>query len=504
MVLLNGNLNPVSECFLFSNHEKINILETTTDKNQYNSREKVSLEIKNHSNFLSEISNLSLSVIHTNALENGRKSRNILTHFLLNSELNNFYENSTDFFINDGISSEAKLRLLMLTSGWGDYLWNSIPGNTENLSYMQTAGLNISGIAKNALTEKPLDNADITLVIQKDGEMAFLNQQTNEYGVFTFPGLLYNDSAKVSVQAKNEKGRMNTSISLFQPFSEKEINSDVIHILSENTYSPQELKELKYKSATNKNSTAKRRLKRLRKKETPETDKHFKLYDEADYVLTIENNESFDNILDYMVGKVPGLDISAKQVRIRGTSGFGASGAPLFLLDGVPVNQQKSFEFPDINRLIGESENNGNDPDDEVVQSIRSIPINDVEKIEVLKSPQNLAVFGVRGANGVIAIYTHKGETDGSRREARGILEDRIMGYTNYKKMFLPNYALQNNPENKDYRITLFWEPEITIENEKVLLSFFTSDQSGLYKIFVEGITDNGNICIGESEFEVN
>ena len=232
-------------------------------------------------------------------------------------------------------------------------------------------------------------------------------------------------------------------------------------------------------------------------------DTHFKLYEEADYVLEVNNNESFDNVLDYMVGKVPGVDISANQVRIRGTSGFGASGAPLFLLDGVPVNQQSNFEIPGMNGLISETEENDK-KDYELVQSIRTIPLNDVDKIEVLKSPQNLAVFGVRGANGVIAIYTRKGITDGTTREARGILEQKIMGYSQMKTKFFPDYSVENDKKNKDFRITLFWEPEIVINSGRTMLSFYTSDQSGTYKIFVEGITENGKICIGESEFVVN
>jgi len=121
-----------------------------------------------------------------------------------------------------------------------------------------------------------------------------------------------------------------------------------------------------------------------------------------------------------------------------------------------------------------------------------------------LKSPQNLAVFGTSGANGVIAIYTQNGKTDGMNREARGILEEKIMGYSKYKKMYYPDYSENENPETKDYRSTLFWEPNILVENGKIMLNFYTSDQTGHYKIFVEGISETGKICIGKSEFVVN
>lgn len=402
-VLLDAALNPVSECFLFSKNTQLIPFEITSDKNKYNTREKVTIEIREPSDSAKfEKLNLSLSALHTDALENGKKSRNILSHLLIDSEFTHFYENSTDFFTNDEISSEAKLRLLMLTSGWGDNLWNLIPERKAALQFKQTAGLNIWGVAKNTLTEKPLENAEITMVIQKDAEIAFLNETTNSSGIFEFTGLLYNDSAKVNIQAKNEKGKMNTSIEVFQPFSEKDTVIRSLQTLLENTYSPEPLKNLKYKSRSNTTNRPLIIKRNLKKDDTPLRENESKIYENADFVLEVNNNVSFSNVIDFMVGKVPGLDISANQVRMRGTSSFGASGAPLFLLDGVPVNSPANFELP--------------------------------------------------------------GNTD---------------------------------------RSTLFWEPNILVENGKKMLSFYTSDQTGHYKIFVEGISESGKICIGQGEFVV-
>lgn len=85
-------------------------------------------------------------------------------------------------------------------------------------------------------------------------------------------------------------------------------------------------------------------------------------------------------------GKVAGLSVvnsgtpgQEPDIRIRGTNSLSPSGVkPLYLVDGI-FNDNINFLNP-----------------------------NDIESIEILKDPSSLAIFGVRGANGVIAITTKK------------------------------------------------------------------------------------------------
>ncbi len=84
-------------------------------------------------------------------------------------------------------------------------------------------------------------------------------------------------------------------------------------------------------------------------------------------------------------GKVAGLSIvnngtpgKAPDIRIRGTNSLGGDIHPLYVVDGI---------FND---------------------NIDYINPNDIESIEVLKDPSSLAIFGVRGANGVIAVTTKR------------------------------------------------------------------------------------------------
>jgi TonB-linked SusC/RagA family outer membrane protein len=87
-------------------------------------------------------------------------------------------------------------------------------------------------------------------------------------------------------------------------------------------------------------------------------------------------------------GKVSG----ATRMRIRGSSSITANNEPLFIVDGVP--------------LTTESLNQSGAP----INPLTSINFNDIESIDVLKDASSTAIYGSRGANGVILITTKKGK----------------------------------------------------------------------------------------------
>jgi len=82
---------------------------------------------------------------------------------------------------------------------------------------------------------------------------------------------------------------------------------------------------------------------------------------------------SYQNIYDMIRGRFPGVEVSGRSIKIRGSSSLNVSTEPLFVIDGVIVN------------------------------SIDDISPQTVKSIEVLKGP-DAAVYGMRGANGVIII----------------------------------------------------------------------------------------------------
>ena len=98
-------------------------------------------------------------------------------------------------------------------------------------------------------------------------------------------------------------------------------------------------------------------------------------------------NRPNSNAISSLQGKVPGLSIvnsgqmnQTPDVRIRGTVSL-AKTSPLYVIDGI------------------------------MSENMDMVNTSDIESMEVLKDPSSLAIFGVRGANGVIIATTKKGKS---------------------------------------------------------------------------------------------
>lgn len=101
-----------------------------------------------------------------------------------------------------------------------------------------------------------------------------------------------------------------------------------------------------------------------------------------------------------LAGKLAGVSItstsgqpgSSSQIRIRGTSSINASNAPLWVVDGIPINSG------DISLMTNSS------------SGLSMINPNDIESITVLKDAAAAAAYGSRAANGVILVQTKNGK----------------------------------------------------------------------------------------------
>ena len=109
------------------------------------------------------------------------------------------------------------------------------------------------------------------------------------------------------------------------------------------------------------------------------------------------------NLVDALNSKVAGVQVTSSSgspgasssIRIRGSVSINKSNQPLFVVDGVPID----------NSSFG----NGVDGVDNSNRVIDLNP-NDIESMSVLKGPSATSLYGVRAANGAIVITTKKGK----------------------------------------------------------------------------------------------
>jgi TonB-linked SusC/RagA family outer membrane protein len=130
------------------------------------------------------------------------------------------------------------------------------------------------------------------------------------------------------------------------------------------------------------------------------------------------------NILQGLGGKVAGVQVfttgqpgSAATIRMRGIGSINASSDPLIVLDGIPYDG-----------------------------SLNSISKSDIETLSFLEDASSNALYGSRGANGVIIVTTKKGKGQGLQIEAD------VKAGINFRAT--PDYSILKSP--KDYYLAYY------------------------------------------------
>ncbi|MBC9932009.1 TonB-dependent receptor [Chitinophaga qingshengii] len=124
------------------------------------------------------------------------------------------------------------------------------------------------------------------------------------------------------------------------------------------------------------------------------------------------------NPLAALPGRIPGVQItqqnglpgSAAVVQIRGQGSMNSGTLPLYVIDGVPfTNFNGAYPPTDNLNSNGVSAANGG------ISPFSMINPDDIERIDILKDADATAIYGARGANGVILITTKKGKSGKTR-----------------------------------------------------------------------------------------
>jgi TonB-dependent SusC/RagA subfamily outer membrane receptor len=186
-------------------------------------------------------------------------------------------------------------------------------------------------------------------------------------------------------------------------------------------------------------------------------------------------------------GKSAGVQITSASgepgaganIRIRGTSSVRGGNNPLFVVDGIPLSGEEiSAGGLDLGR--------GNAP---TKNPLNFINPNDIESIDILKDASATAIYGSRGANGVVIITTKSGKGTKRQLEYSPTLSFSTMA-NRYdllnRDQFLTNAAaLGSNVAELDMGHDTDWQKEIsrTSVSHRHDLSFSNNLKSGNYRV---------------------
>jgi len=199
-----------------------------------------------------------------------------------------------------------------------------------------------------------------------------------------------------------------------------------------------------------------------------------------------------------MQGRVAGVQITSNSgepgaintIRIRGTSSVIGGNQPLYVIDGVPVTND------DIgNGMAGGA---GNTP---ARNPLNFLNPNDIATMDVLKDASATAIYGSRGANGVILVTTKRGKSgapklDFSYQATVGTISKKydLLG----RDAFLAAYERYNGPGSAasiDKGGNTDWQDAVlrTSISQQYGLSYGAGDKTGSY-LFSAGYLDQQGI----------
>ena len=169
------------------------------------------------------------------------------------------------------------------------------------------------------------------------------------------------------------------------------------------------------------------------------------------------NKSPTPTIENALQGKIPGAVISTNsgapgggsQVQMRGVTSINASSSPLYVVDGVIINNSQILSG--LNSITGAGGGVTNSQD-QPVNRVADLNPADIETIEVLKGASAGAIYGSLASNGVIIITTKKGS---SGRPAANITQ-RVGQFSLSHKLGLRCFGSAVEVDNAGYDSTAF------------------------------------------------
>jgi TonB-dependent starch-binding outer membrane protein SusC len=122
-------------------------------------------------------------------------------------------------------------------------------------------------------------------------------------------------------------------------------------------------------------------------------------------------------------GKAAGVSVSnnsgqpgaSASIRVRGTTSISGTNEPLYIIDGVPVSGDATGKSMSGRPMGGNDFSSSGNAGNNAVSPLSMLNPNDVQSIDILKDASATAIYGSRGANGVIIITTKSGRKGDGR-----------------------------------------------------------------------------------------
>jgi len=502
--LYSAGAMPLAERLVFLNSDKVLQVKITTDKEKYQPREKVTMTLKTLDDKGQPIpSNFSMAVVDDKLWSYADdKQDHILSWLLLSSELKGKIEEPQFYFKKEEAKSIPALDLVMLTHGYRYFQFIEYVQENNKLKYTPDLGSVLSGTIVNKFNE-PV-KATVFLVGYYTNNKA-IKMKTDEDGIFCFPNITARASYYIIAKSQKDKEEVVIKVEQngigYNPVKAKmlkRVNAENDKDFAAIKPFVQPLKQELQKQ--NKEVGFDRQKAAFGKEQNLEdvvvvgygTQKKANL---TASIVAVRSNElqnvPIAGLAQALQGKVAGLSIvqaggnpgEIANIRLRGSGSIAGNNEPLLVLDGVPMDK---FSLNNLNP-------------------------NDIGSVDVLKDASATALYGARGANGVIVIQSKQLRKEKiSFNLSKKSFFSSLAIYSNAptyaiaRKFYAPMYQSLETEERSDFRETIYWNPVVqTDKTGTAKIEFWNSDATTTFRAIAEGIAFNGKLGRTEATYAV-
>ena len=426
-------------------------------------RKKISVDLSaTDPSGLPVLANLSMSVFLIDSLQS-IPGENILSYLLLSSDLKGRIDSLSYYFSEPGPEVEEALDNLMLTQGWTRFRWEELLKNKQPYFEFlpETDGPIINGKVTDRRTGLPVPQVNgylsvpgksfrlATAISRPDGNIYF--HLDNFHGT------------KELIVQTNSQTDSNDRIDIANPFSDQYSYLP----LPDSLYSQKFAAQLLYRSINSQAENAYRSA--LKNLFQPAMEDTIPFYGQPDRQYHLDDYTRFTTMEEVIQEFVDNVHVR----RQSGKAYFRVRNAlfnlffdddPLLLIDGVPVF-------------------NGD-------KMVTTDPLK-IERVDIISHRYFL---GPAISDGIVSFKSYDGQLAGYELDPNAIAI-QYNGLSQQREFYAPVYetVAEELSTVPDFRNQLLWSPEITTDTAgKKQLTLYTSDLTGNYVLFVQGMTSDG------------
>ncbi len=467
-----------------------------TDKQQYASKEKVTVSINTFGSIEPVRANLSVAVVDANTVP--VSEGNIASYLMLQSEVKGPIEHPEIYFDPANANRFKQLDLLLMTQGWRDFVWRRLADDGIHITLPTENGFTVTGNLRQKFANKPIPNANVTLTLKGDVVSQQFMAKTDNAGKYVFNGIPIVGKKEVTLASFDDK--------------KKKLGWIQLDSLNQNappaTVIPEYTGDAANEVAFQKSITASARLKTklsdtVRLKEVKiKANSYIQLMDQTttkfgypDFKYDVTSKYySYNSLRDFLLHEVPGA---------RG-------------------NDQDSVVFkgvrfdPDMNvdksvwirpRFIANGREDADDVNNGMYLNLPMDMINKVLVRHVLGSTfmtKNSNGDMRTGSGGDVYLIFLDIKPNAFDKVEFNTLDTHINGYYQARTFYRALYDTNADLNKADTRTTIHWEPNVITNGlGEATVTFYNADPKTKIRVVVEGVTDKGVPVVGGAVYTV-